>query len=161
MESIKGGSDYHEKQLEINAIRKDIATARRAIDEARTRYVKQCLRLRNIKAGEGPFAELFVYNSRKEIRDAYEQKLIPKAEMERLKSLWDTRERSLAAAQYEDRVTQFLRQAMNAVGEEYTEQLLAFQELERRMGTDTERIAMHKQRQREWRQEYGDGVPGD
>ena len=62
-----------------------------------------------------------------------------------------------AAGKYEDRVTQMLERALNCIGEDYIEQILDFQELERRMAADAERIAQEN-RQRNWERAHGGGV---
>lgn len=78
--------------------------------------------------------------------------------MDRLNALWDAREASLSAAgKYEDRVTKMLERALNCIGEDYIEQILDFQELERRMAADAERIAQEN-RQRDWERTHGGGV---
>lgn len=153
------GSEFRQKQREIQAIRKDIATARGIIADGQARYIKKRLRLRSKKiAEENPFADLDGYNLQKDIQDAYGWGIITEAEMDRLNALWDAREASLSnAGKYKDRVTQLLERAINSVGDEYMNQLLDFQELERRMEAEAERIAKENQ-QRDWERNYGGGV---
>lgn len=109
-------------------------------------------------ATENPFADLEGYNSKKDIQEAYGWEIITEAEMDRLNALWDAREASLSAAgKYEDRVTKMLERALNSVADEYIDQLADFQELERQMETDAERIAQEN-RQRNWERAHGGGV---
>lgn len=153
------GNDFRAQQREIQAIQKDIATARGIIADGQTRYIQQRLRLRSKKAAEeNPFADLEGYNSRKDIQEAYGWEIITEAEMDRLNALWDAREASLSSSgKYENRVTQMLERALSAIGDEYIDQLSDFQELERRMEAEAERIAQEN-RQRDWERAYGGGV---
>ena len=156
---ILQGEDFRERQREIRAIQKDISTARGVIADGIARYKKARLRVRSKKvATENPFADLEGYNSKKDIQEAYGWEIITEAEMDRLNALWDAREASLSAAgKYGDRVTQMSEQALNCIGEDYIEQILDFQELERQMETDAERIAQEN-RQRNWERAHGGGV---
>lgn len=77
------GEDFRQKKREIQAIQKDIATARGIIVDGRNRYIKQHLRLRNKKAAaENPFADLDAYNSQRDIQDTCGWELITEAEMD-------------------------------------------------------------------------------
>lgn len=148
------GSEFRQRKCEIQKIQKDISKARGIIVDGKRRYIKQRLRLRSKKATEEPFADLADYNSREDIRTAYGWEFISEAEMDRLMALWDAREASLSAAgKYEDRVTQMLEKALDIIGEEYKEELWEFEELERKMEADAERIAQEN-RQREWEREH-------
>lgn len=81
--------------------------------------------------------------------------------MDRLNALWDAREASLSAAgKFEDRVTQMLEKALTGIGDEYIDQLMDFQELERKMQAEAERIA-RENRQRDWERKYGGGAAHD
>lgn len=153
------GQDFREQKREIRAIQKDIVTARGVIADGIARYKKARLRVRSKKAAEeNPFADLADYNSREDIRNAYGWEMLSEAEMDRLMALWDAREASLSTAgTYEDRVTQMLERALNAIGDEYIDQLSDFQELERQMEAEAERIARENQ-QRDWERNYGGGV---
>lgn len=153
------GQDFREQKREIQALQKDIATARGIIADGIARYIKQRLRLRSKKAAEeNPFADLEGYNSKKDIQEAYGWEIISEAEMDRLNILWDAREASLSATgKYEDRVTKMLERALNSVADEYIDQMVDFQELERRMDADAERIAQEN-RQRNWERAHGGGV---
>lgn len=155
------GAEFRQKQREIQAIRKDIATARGIIADGQARYIKKRLRLRSKKvAEENPFADLDGYNLQKDIQDAYGWGIITEAEMDRLNALWDAREASLSSSgKYEDRVTQMLERALNLIADEYIDQLSNFQELERRMEAEAERIAKENQ-QREWDRKHGGAVYG-
>ena len=155
------GQDFRERQREIKALQKDIATARGVLADGISRYKKKHLRLRSKKAAEeNPFADLEGYNSQRDIQDAYGWELISEAEMDRLNALWTAREASLSdAGKYEDRVTQLLGRALNSVRGEYIDQLADFQELERRMEADAERIAKENQ-QRDWERKHGGVVNG-
>lgn len=155
------GAEFRQKQQEIQAIRKDIATARGIIADGISRYKKKRLRLRSKKAvEENPFADLEDYNSQKDIQDAYGWELISEAEMDRLNGLWTAREASLSSSgKYEDRVTQLLERALNSVGDEYMDQLLDFQEMERQMEAEAEHIA-RENRQRDWERKHGGVVDG-
>lgn len=156
---ILQGEDFRERQREVRAIQKDISTARGVIADGIARYKKARLRVRSKKvATENPFADLEGYNSKKDIQEAYGWEVITEAEMDRLNALWDAREASLSAAgKYEDRVTKMLERALNSVADEYIDQLADFQELERQMETDAERIAQEN-RQRNWERAHGGGV---
>lgn len=61
------------------------------------------------------------------------------------------------SGKYEDRVAQLLERALNSVGDEYVDQLLDFQEMERQMEAEAEHIARENQ-QRDWERKYGGGV---
>ena len=50
-----------------------------------------------------------------------------------------------------------LERALNVIAGEYIDQLADFQELERRMEAEAERIAQEN-RQHEWERKYGGGV---
>lgn len=156
---ILQGEDFRERQREIRAIQKNISTARGVIADGIARYKKARLRVRSKKvATENPFADLEGYNSKKDIQEAYGWEIITEAEMDRLNALWDAREASLSSSgKYEDRVTQMLERALNAMGDEYIDQLSDFQELERRMEAEAERIAQEN-RQRDWERAHGGGV---
>lgn len=153
------GEDFRNQRREIRAIQRDMATARGVITDGISRYKKKRLRLRNKRAAEeNPFADLEGYNLQKDIQDAYGWELITEAEMDRLNALWDAREASLSdAGKYEDRVTQLLERALHSVGEEYVDQLFDFQEMERQMEAEAERIARENQ-QRDWERKYGGGA---
>ena len=153
------GENFRSKKREIQAIQKDIATVRGIIADGHARYIKQRLRLRSKKAAtEDPFADLSGYNSKKDIQEAYGWEIISEAEMDRLNALWDAREASLSAdGKYEDRVTRMLEKALSSIADEYIDRLMDFQELERRMEADAERIAKEN-RQRNWERTYGRGA---
>ena len=153
------GKDFKSQKREIQALQKDIATARGIIADGQARYIKQRLRLRSKKAAtEDPFADLAGYNSKKDIQEAYGWEIISEAEMDRLNALWDAREASLSAdGKYEDRVTRMLEKALSSIADEYIDRLMDFQELERRMEADAERIAKEN-RQRNWERTYGRGA---
>lgn len=152
------GKNFKSQKREIQALQKDIATARGIIADGQARYIKQRLRLRSKKAAtDDPFADLSGYNSKKDIQEAYGWEIISEAEMDRLNALWDAREASLSAdGKYEDRVTRMLEKALSSIADEYIDCLMDFQELERRMEADAERIAKEN-RQRNWERAYGGG----
>lgn len=78
--------------------------------------------------------------------------------MDRLNALWDAQEASLSAdGKYEDRVTRMLEKALSSVTDEYIDRLMDFQELERRMEADAERIA-RENRQRDWERSHKGGA---
>lgn len=153
------GKDFKSQKREIQALQKDIATARGIIADGQARYIKQRLRLRSKKAAtDDPFADLSRYNLKKDIQEAYGWEIISEAEMDRLNALWDAREASLSAdGKYEDRVTRMLEKALSSIADEYIDRLMDFQELERRMEADAERIAKEN-RQRNWERTYGRGA---
>lgn len=153
------GKDFKSQKREIQALQKDIATARGIIADGQARYIKQRLRLRSKKAAtDDPFADLSGYNLKKDIQEAYGWEIISEAEMDRLNALWDAREASLSAdGKYEDRVTRMLEKALSSIADEYIDRLMDFQELERRMEADAERIAKEN-RQRNWERTYGRGA---
>lgn len=115
---------------EVAEIKKSIATAREAIHDAKTRYVKRRLRSRSKKqADEDPYEELKDYESRQQIHDGYGWGFITEARMDRLFELWDAREesrsRGASGGTFEDYVTRMLDTAWAAVGEEYAERIEA------------------------------------
>lgn len=148
--------EFRQQKQEIEAIQKDISTARGVIADGIARYTKARLRVRSKKAArDNPFADLDKYNSLREIQDAYGWELISEAEMDRLTALWAARESSLSSSgKYEDRVTQMLERAMNTVGESYIDQVQDFRKREQQMVTEAERIA-RENLQREWERKHG------
>ena len=153
------GAEFRQKQREIQAIRKDIATARGIIADGIARYKKARLKVRSKRAAnENPFAELEGYRIKQDIQDDYGWGIISETEMDRLNALWDAREASLSdAGKYEDRVTQILERALNIAADEFIDQLSEFQELEHQMEAEAEQIAKENQK-REWERKYGGAV---
>lgn len=153
---IKPSKEEIDEAGEVEEIKKAIATARGAIHEAKTRYIKQRLRSRSKKqASEDPFEELKDYETREQIRDAYGWEFITEAKMDRLMELWDAREESrkkTGRTTFEDHVTRMLDAAWAAVGEEHLDRIAAHDQKMRRRQEDAERIAKEnneRTRQRE------------
>jgi hypothetical protein len=111
------------EQAEIEAIRKDIATARKYIQDALARYRKDKTRSRSKTKAADPFADLEGYNIRQDIQDAFGWEFISEAEMDRLLALWDLREASKNKQQLEDRVTEMLEIAVRSCSAPYDEKL--------------------------------------
>lgn len=111
------------EQAEIEAIRKDIATARKYIQDALARYRKDKTRSRSKAKAADPFADLEGYNIRQDIQDAYGWEFISEAEMDRLLALWDLREASKNKQQLEDRVTEMLEIAIRSCSAPYDDKL--------------------------------------
>lgn len=108
---------------EIEAIRKDIATARKYIQDALARYRKDKTRSRSKAKAADPFADLEGYNIRQDIQDAFGWEFITEAEMDRLLALWDLREASKNKKQLEDRVTEMLEIAARSLSQSYDDKL--------------------------------------
>lgn len=151
--------EERDETAEVAAIRKAIITARGAIHDAKTRYIKQRLRSKSKKvAAEDPFEELNVYDSRESIRDDYGWSMITETRMDYLMKLWDAREESRkfnANAAYEDYVTRMLDTAYSVVGEEYEDRLAAYDQKEKTRREEAERIA-RENNERTRRRELGE-----
>ena len=111
------------EHAEIEAIRKDIATARKYIQDALARYRKDKTRSRSKAKAADPFADLEGYNIRQDIQDAFGWMFISEAEMDRLLALWDLREASNNKKQLEDRVTEMLEIASGSLSQPYDDKL--------------------------------------
>ena len=140
MPKIKYSEEFLAQQREVNAIRKDVATAHSIIRDGLTRYKKKMLHARNKKQTDdlSMFAELDEYNKKTDIQDAYGWDIITNAQMERLNDLWDAREQVIAnQGKFADRVTEILERAMANCGDMFSDALNEFDELVRH---DNERI---------------------
>ena len=125
--------DYQEKEREAAAIRKDILTARKYINDAITRYITVKIRARSKKQAEdlSAFRELDDYNSKRDIHDAYGWEFITEAQMDRLMEMWDAREKYIDdQGKFSDRVTQMLEWARDCCGEMFREVLEQFDEMQ-------------------------------
>lgn len=111
------------EQAEIEAIRKDIAAARKYIQDALARYRKDKTRSRSKAKAADPFADLEGYNIRQDIQGAFGWEFISEAEMDRLLALWDLREASKNKQQLEDRVTEMLEIASRSCSAPYDDKL--------------------------------------
>lgn len=116
-------TEDRQELAEIEAIRKDIATARKYIADALARYRKDKTRSRSKAKAADPFADLEGYNIRQDIQDAYGWEFISEAEMDRLLALWDLREASKNKQQLEDRVTEMLEIASRSCSGPYDDRL--------------------------------------
>ena len=136
-------TDYIEKEQEYKAIKKDISTACEIIYDGLLRYKKKMLRARSKKQAEdlSVFAELDNYASPREIQDAYGWEIITETEMDRLNEMWNAREQFINDnGKFENRVTQILERAMGNCGDEFADTLGEFEETERSVKKDIERI---------------------
>lgn len=135
--------EYKDKEAEAKAIRKDILTARKLIEDAIARYKKQMLRARSKKQAEdlSVFDELKDYDNREQIRDAYGWDIITEAQMDRLMAMWDAREKYInEQGQFSDRVTDMLQRAIFNCGSAYLDTLEEFDAMEQRRNDDIKRI---------------------
>lgn len=116
-------ADLKENKKKADEIRKDCSTARGIINDALTRYIKKKVGARNKKQAEDMalmFKDLEDYRGEDDIRDAYGYGCISEKEMDRLIDLWRKREQYVNdSGKYQDRVTDLVQRAMNAIGEEY------------------------------------------
>ena len=115
--------DLEKNKKECAEIRKDCSTARGIISDALTRYIKKKCGARNKKQAEDMalmFKDLEDYRNEDDIRDAYGCDCITEKEMDRLIELWRKREKYVnESGKFQDRVTDLVQRAMNAIGEEY------------------------------------------
>lgn len=148
--------ESRQEAREIQAIKKDIATAQEAIQDALDRYRKAKLRAKSKKAAkEDPFAELEGYETREQIRDDYGWEIITEARMDRLMELWDLREAGGGQDEiYRDRVTEMLERAKRCVGDKFTEQLCDYARKVSLRGQEAEKVA-RENNERTWQREHG------
>ena len=127
-------ADLKKNKKKCEEIRKDCSTARGIINDALTRYIKKKCGARNKKQAEDMklmFAPLEDYRSEDDIRDAYGYDCITEKEMDRLIELWRKREQYVnESGKFQDRVTDLVQRAMNAIGEEYIDFLTETEEAE-------------------------------
>lgn len=116
-------TEQRQEAAEIEAIKKDIATARKYIQDALARYRKDKTRSRSKAKAADPFADLEGYRIRQDIQDAFGWEFITEAEMDRLLALWDLREASKNKQQLEDRVTEMLEIAVRSCSSPYDDKL--------------------------------------
>ena len=121
-------TEARQKAKEIEEIQKDIATARKYIQDALVRYRKDKTRSRSKAKAADPFADLAGYNIRQDIQDAFGWEFITEAEMDRLLALWDLREASKNKKQLEDRVTELLEIAARGCSAPFDEKLWAWEQ---------------------------------
>jgi hypothetical protein len=87
------------------------------------------------------FAEIDIYESKKEIQDAFGWNYISESEMKRLYELWDARETVAANnGKYADRVTEILERALSNCGDKFFDVLQEHDELVRQGEEDRNRI---------------------
>ena len=106
----------------------DIATAQKYFRDAVTRYIKQKTKAKNKREAEDMklrFKELEPYSyNYTELQDAYGIELITEAQFYRLSKLLEQYETYVNdKGQFDDRVTQIMRKAIDRCGDEYREML--------------------------------------
>lgn len=129
------------ERYRIEEIRKDMATARKYLKDALSRYRKDKTKSRSKAKGEDPFVDLAEYTSRDDIHDAYGWGQISEKERDRLWALWDLREKSKNKTVLEDRVTEMLEQAIRSCGSDYDEELMDYDARRSEMVKTAEKIA--------------------
>ena len=130
-------TEQQKKAHEMQAIYKAQETARQAIQEAMNRYIKKKTRARSAaKAEADPFAELEGWESLEQIQEAYGYGEITSDRRDKLTDLWEAREAAQRQGKkdgkYHDLVTDMLARAIRRVGDEYADEIAAYEE-ERRM----------------------------
>lgn len=104
-------------------IRRDCSTARSIIGDTLHRYIKKKLSARSKKQAADMalmFKDLELYESERDIEDAYGWDFISEKEKDRLVELWRKREQYVdESGKFRDRVTDMVERAMNSIGEEY------------------------------------------
>ena len=130
-------TEQQKKAHEMQAIYKAQETARQAIQEAMNRYIKKKTRARSVaKAEADPFAELEGWESLEQIQEAYGYGEITSDRRDKLTDLWEAREavqrKGKKDGKYHDLVTDMLARAIHSVGNEYADEIAAYEE-ERRM----------------------------
>lgn len=130
-------TEQQRKAHEMQAIYKAQETARQAIQEAMNRYIKKKTRARSAaKAEADPFAELEGWESLEQIQEAYGYGEITSDRRDKLTDLWEAREAAQRQGKkdgkYHDLVTDMLARAIRRVGDEYADEIAAYEE-ERRM----------------------------
>ena len=130
-------TEQQKKAHEMQAIYKAQETARQAIQEAMNRYIKKKTRARSVaKAETDPFAELEGWESLEQIQEAYGYGEITSDRRDKLTDLWEAREaaqrKGKKDGKYHDLVTDMLTRAIRSVGNEYADEIVAYEE-ERRM----------------------------
>jgi hypothetical protein len=126
MPEIKISSEWLAKEREIKELRKDMNTAYKIIADGLARYKKKMLHAKNKKQTENlsMFVEIDIYESKKEIHDAFGWGYISESEMKRFYDLWDARETVNANnGKYTDRVTEILERALNSCGDKFFDTL--------------------------------------
>ena len=122
-------------EREAKAIRKDIETARKIIEDGLIRYKKKMLHARSKKQTEdlSMFEEIAGYESKQDIQEDYGYGEMSNAKYGRLNDLWDAREEFVTAqGQFDSRVTQILSRAMNQCNNLFEEALYEFEEKQRK-----------------------------
>lgn len=105
--------------------------------EAMNRYIKKKTRACSVaKAETDPFAELEGWESLEQIQEAYGYGEITSDRRDKLTDLWEAREaaqrKGKKDGKYHDLVTDMLTRAIRSVGNEYADEIAAYEE-ERRM----------------------------
>ncbi len=112
-------SDYADIQKEAKRIRKIRSTTADIIKDALTRYTKKKINARNKKEAEDMklrFRDLELYDSERDIQDAYGIGCITEKEYDRLLELFHLREEVIDAnGKFSDGVTELLDRALDAV----------------------------------------------
>lgn len=158
MAKFEMGQDLKIQLAKADSLKRDIATARKIIDNGMKQYIKRKIGARNkqqIEDQEAFYADLAGYDSKKDIQDAYGWDLISETEMDRLNAMWDAREIAKQnAGKYSDRITEMLEAAMNSVGERYDQEIFDAEMAKRRFDEDVKRI-QRENAQRDWERKYG------
>lgn len=120
-------TDFESLEKEVIQIEKDILTARRIIHEGILNYKKKKLKARSKKAAEDMalrFKDLELYESERDIQDAYGYGSISLKEYDRLCELWALREKYVDEnGKFSDSVTEMLEAAYWACGERHQDKL--------------------------------------
>lgn len=121
-----GNLDEQEKQAE--KLKKDINAAALIIKDGLARYKKSKLKARSKKQAEDSramFAELDEYSSIDEIHDLYGYDEISEKEYDRLRGLWELREKyANTKMEFEDGVTKLLDNAVKFIESLFVDELL-------------------------------------
>lgn len=154
-------SDAKAERREIEALRKDIRTAQKFIQDALALYRKKKLNTRSKAAAnsDAVFTGLDDYSSLEDIRDAYGWEIISEKEMNRLMNLWQLRaDAKSKSGVYQDRITEMLEAACNSIFDCYGGPVMEYDEKISRMHKEAERIAQENfnndvQRERKYNEE--------
>ncbi|MCD8124255.1 MAG: hypothetical protein LUE23_04350 [Lachnospiraceae bacterium] len=149
--------DLDRRQREARAIKKDIATARGVVNRAIIQYTKRKIGARNRKQTQEQkdflaekYRDLELYDSTTDIQDAYGYGFFDEEEYYRLLDLWELREQAnLRDGEYKDRVIEMLEVTVRRIGDEYMEQLIETDAMQRQWDKNVEET-VEAQRQLKW-----------
>jgi len=131
-----------EEMAEIEALEKDIETARKYLRDALARYRKDRTRSRSKAKAEDTWRDLEPYTSREQIRDDFGWEIISEKEMDRLMNLWDLREASKSKTVLEDTVTEILQNAINKASEPYFDKIQTYHDKRSKMRKAAKQVAL-------------------